>query len=83
MVDFSNTVPCKLCGIATLHTGTKRCDSCWELEHRIHGNVDMALKVLADINPKLKALRRELALAPMKSNFTFTRDELIGLIGVG
>jgi hypothetical protein len=27
-------------------------------------------------------LRHELFLAPMKSNFTFTRDELIALIGL-
>lgn len=29
------TVPCGTCGRATQMTGTKRCDGCWEVEHRL------------------------------------------------
>jgi hypothetical protein len=29
------TVPCETCGTPTLMTGTKRCDGCWEVEHRL------------------------------------------------
>lgn len=28
-------VPCGTCAIATLNTGTKRCDNCWETERRL------------------------------------------------
>ena len=28
-------VPCEICGTPTLMTGTKRCNNCWEVEHRI------------------------------------------------
>lgn len=39
---------CGLCGTATLHLGTKRCDACWELETRIQGNPELARRILAD-----------------------------------
>lgn len=42
-------VACGLCGTATLHTGTKRCDRCWELESRIQGDPELAAKILEDI----------------------------------
>jgi hypothetical protein len=29
------TVPCGTCGVPTRMTGTKRCDSCYEVEHRL------------------------------------------------
>jgi len=28
-------VPCETCGDPTDKTGTKRCDGCWEVEHRL------------------------------------------------
>jgi len=28
-------VPCETCGVPTDKTGTKRCDGCWEVEHRL------------------------------------------------
>jgi hypothetical protein len=28
-------VPCETCGDPTHSTGTKRCDGCWEVEHRL------------------------------------------------
>lgn len=28
-------VPCDVCGDPTLATATKRCDGCWEVEHRL------------------------------------------------
>jgi hypothetical protein len=31
----SPAVPCETCGIPTPMTGTKRCDGCWEVEHRL------------------------------------------------
>lgn len=32
-------VPCETCGDPTDKTGTKRCDGCWEVEHRLDGYV--------------------------------------------
>ena len=29
------TVPCTICGEPTRMTGTKQCDGCWEVTHRI------------------------------------------------
>lgn len=40
-------VPCGLCDRPTAMTGTRRCDRCWELESRIHGDIDLARKILA------------------------------------
>lgn len=39
-------VKCKHCGRATTMTGTKMCDGCWELDHRIKGQPDLAAKIL-------------------------------------
>lgn len=39
-------VPCGLCGKPTRMTGTKRCNSCWELEMRVEMHPDVAAKVL-------------------------------------
>ncbi len=30
-------VPCETCGTLTTKIGTKRCDVCWEVEHRLFG----------------------------------------------
>jgi hypothetical protein len=43
------TCPCGICGQPTTMTATKRCDRCWELEHRIEGNPDLARKILAKV----------------------------------
>lgn len=40
-------VPCGLCGLPTIMTGTKRCDRCWELERRIESDPDLARWILA------------------------------------
>lgn len=40
------TVDCRLCGEETPMLGTGLCDSCWELETRIHGNPELARKIL-------------------------------------
>ena len=37
---------CRLCDRLTSMLGTKLCDACYELEHRIHGNPDLARKIL-------------------------------------
>lgn len=29
------TVPCTTCGHLTIFAGSKKCDICWELEHRL------------------------------------------------
>ena len=47
MTPLEHYVPCELCGISTMMTKTKRCDACWELETRIHGNPELASKILA------------------------------------
>lgn len=45
----NDCVPCGLCGTPTPMTGTKRCDSCWEIETRISNPAGraIALKVLS------------------------------------
>lgn len=30
-----HTIPCEICGKATTSRATKRCDHCWEVEHRL------------------------------------------------
>jgi hypothetical protein len=37
---------CRLCKGLTSMLGTKLCDNCYELEHRIRGNPDLARKIL-------------------------------------
>ncbi len=45
------TVLCGLCRVVqTPMLGTRRCDSCWELEHRILSAPDLARKVLAKLD---------------------------------
>lgn len=43
------TVPCRLCSSPTPMLGTKLCDRCWELEHRIEGDVELAIKTLDNL----------------------------------
>ena len=43
-------ITCKLCNKnKTTMLGTKLCDGCWELEHRIKMDPQLAIKVLNDI----------------------------------
>lgn len=42
-------IECTLCGGRTTMKGTRRCDSCYELESRIQRNPDLARKILAQI----------------------------------
>lgn len=42
------TVPCALCGQPTEMLATRRCDRCWELEHRMLQDPVIALKVLRE-----------------------------------
>lgn len=44
------TVPCELCGTQTDYTATKRCERCWELEHRVEADPDLANLVLDNID---------------------------------
>lgn len=41
------TTECKWCGITTDRLGTKMCDRCWELDHRIRTSIDLAKKIIA------------------------------------
>jgi hypothetical protein len=41
---------CQLCETPTRNTGTKLCDSCWELDHRVRAFPEIARKILATIN---------------------------------
>jgi hypothetical protein len=34
-ISKPETIPCKICGVATEMMGTKLCDNCWEVLHRI------------------------------------------------
>jgi hypothetical protein len=47
LTDDRPTVPCELCNTPTPMLGTKRCDRCWELEGRIHGDPELARRILA------------------------------------
>jgi hypothetical protein len=42
----TDTVPCKWCEEQTPMTGTKQCDRCWELSHRIEADPDLAQKMI-------------------------------------
>lgn len=37
---------CRWCDCVTINTGTRTCDSCWELEARLTQTPDIALKML-------------------------------------
>jgi len=37
---------CKWCGQKTAFTGTKECNRCWELRHRIESDMDLAETIL-------------------------------------
>lgn len=41
---------CKWCGEDTPMLGTKECDRCWELRHRIENDMELAKKMMAQLN---------------------------------
>ncbi len=40
------TVPCRYCETPTPYSGTGMCDRCWELEHRISTDPEIAARIL-------------------------------------
>ena len=46
-------VPCKYCGKPTISLGTKLCDKCWELDHRIIADPEIVTAILQD-NPAIR-----------------------------
>lgn len=43
-----STIPCKLCGRLTPMLGTRLCNPCWELKHRVLANPELAKKIIAE-----------------------------------
>lgn len=48
------TMPCKWCATPTAMLGTKMCDRCWELEHRIRQDFTLAEKIMNSIRSTRK-----------------------------
>lgn len=48
----NQTMPCRICGRPTIMLGTKLCHRCWELEHRIEADPQLARKILRRIGRK-------------------------------
>ena len=44
---------CKWCGTETINTGTKECDRCWELRHRIEYDLELAKKMIAQFSKEI------------------------------
>ena len=59
-VDNRPRVPCKWCGTPTPMLGTKMCDGCWELEHRIIGQPELALRMVKTYAPELLGVTVEI-----------------------
>ncbi len=55
------TIPCEICGICTYYLGTKRCDSCWNMEQGLRMLADKdknrAIKWLEDKLKELKGVK--------------------------
>jgi NMD protein affecting ribosome stability and mRNA decay len=47
------TIPCKWCGRPTRMLGTKMCDGCWELDHRIQDQPVLARRIFEHYHSKL------------------------------
>lgn len=41
-------IECRLCRTLTPHEGTKLCSRCWELEHRIRNDLELAIRIVAE-----------------------------------
>jgi hypothetical protein len=39
------TIPCKWCGNPTREVRTMMCDGCWELDHRIRDEPELARRI--------------------------------------
>jgi len=49
--DFGQEIiPCRICGTPTPMIGTRLCDRCWELEHRIESDPELATKILKGLD---------------------------------
>jgi len=48
-VSLDSTIPCTLCAQPTRMLGTKLCDRCWELKTRITHDIDLAKRIIKDI----------------------------------
>jgi hypothetical protein len=46
---------CETCGEPTRMTGTKRCDGCWEVEHRLARYLCLGPKAVAFVDAALQA----------------------------
>lgn len=56
-ITSEETVPCRICGVLTLMTGTCLCNRCYELEKYIHDVPAIAAKILADVVRELVVTR--------------------------
>jgi hypothetical protein len=45
-LKMDETCKCKWCGVDTTSLGTKECDNCWEMRHRIDNYPELAEKML-------------------------------------
>lgn len=41
-------VACRLCGNETSYEGTQLCQRCWELEHRIQSDPELAIRIISE-----------------------------------
>lgn len=72
------TCACRLCGTQTPMLGTKLCDSCWHIERAVHGNPEIARKVLAACDDDDGAYEaREAAQVRLRADIA-EDDDLVG-----
>ena len=85
------TIPCKLCGEPTRYLGTKRCNRCWELEHRIHADPEPARQILAKydeagmeikrLQESVREARREVFARIREKGFVVVPAPMLGSTG--
>ena len=71
MSHLNVLVSCRHCGRSTPMLGTQMCDRCWELDHRIRGDVQLARKILLDADPELQDTIRKLSEYPLEAFYAF------------
>lgn len=77
------TIPCETCGAQTRMTGTKRCDGCWEVEHRLADYVRLGgVKAVATILGSTDIGERLEELAQRLRRTTHSGDELLAMESV-
>lgn len=59
---------CKWCGKQTTSAGTRECDKCWELRHRIQMNLGLVRKIINTLEEEKWAKWKK------KSSFLCTKD---------